>query len=304
MTAPPEETNSPRPDEDEDAPEPAASRPAADAPLVELDEVSQEFPDEGGGTNKVLESISFSAERSETIAILGPSGCGKSTILRVVSGMYDRLVRMPTSGEVRIRGRKVEGPHDAVLTVFQKPVLNEWLHVRGNVLLPFKAGLWGKKISKAERNSRVDEVLEAVGLSDSMKLRPRQLSGGMQQRVALAARLVLRPSILCLDEPFSALDPQTRREMQELVLQLWDRYPCLALFVTHDVTEALRVSDRIVVLSTRPARVVVDITIATPKPRSDQWLSSGEARDLEAQIIARIREAATDVSHGTLQMDV
>lgn len=304
MTTPPDEAKAsaaaPGPNETAAAPSAAASR----APLVELEAVSQEFPDESGGVNKVLDSISFSAERRETIAILGPSGCGKSTILRVVSGMYDRMVPMPTGGEVRIEGQPVKGPHDAVLTVFQKPVLNEWLNVRNNVMLPFKAGLWGKKVSSAQRTSRVDEVLEAVGLKDSTKLRPRQLSGGMQQRVSLAARLVLRPSILCMDEPFSALDPQTRREMQELVLMLWDKYPCLALFVTHDVTEALRIADRIIVLSTRPARVVVDLTIATPKPRPDPWLTSAEARDLEGQIIARIREAATSTSRGTLQMDV
>jgi NitT/TauT family transport system ATP-binding protein len=275
-----------------------------DGPLLELDKVSQAFPDESGGSTQVLESISFSAESRETIAILGPSGCGKSTILRVVSGMYDRYTPMPTSGEVRIKGKKVGGAHDDVLTVFQKPVLNQWLNVKKNVMLPFSAGLWGKGVSAADRNKRVEEVIEAVGLSDSMKLQPRQLSGGMQQRVSLAARLVLRPSILCLDEPFSALDPQTRREMQELVLTLWDRYPCLALFVTHDVSEALRIADRIVVLSTRPARVVVDMTIAEPKPRSDAWLGSAEAQGIESQIISRIREATSAASRGTLAVDV
>jgi NitT/TauT family transport system ATP-binding protein len=278
--------------------------PIVEGPLLELDAVSQTFPNEGGGTTEVLESISFSAERQETIALLGPSGCGKSTILRVVSGMYDRYTKMPTSGAVRIKGKEVTGAHDDVLTVFQKPVLNEWLSVKKNVMLPFSAGLWGKGVSTADRKRRVEEVLEAVGLKDSMRLHPRQLSGGMQQRVSLAARLVLRPSILCLDEPFSALDPQTRREMQELVLTLWDRYPCLALFVTHDVSEALRIADRVIVLSTRPARVVIDLTIVAPKPRSDAWLASSEARGFEEQIISRIREATTAASRGTLELGV
>ena len=278
---------------------------AARAPLVHLDGISQEFPGEDGSpTNLVLKDISFSADGRETVAILGPSGCGKSTILRLVSGMYDRFVKMPSTGTVQISGVDVTGPHDAVLTVFQKPVLKSWLNVRNNVLLPFKAGIWGKGVSQKEREERADEVLEAVGLTDSKTLYPRQLSGGMQQRVSLAARLVLRPQILCLDEPFSALDPQTRREMQELVLELWEKFPCLGLFVTHDVSEALRIADRIIVLSTRPATVVVDLSIAAPKPRSDDWLRSTEAMDLETQIIRHIRDAAQGAGHGTIELGV
>jgi ABC-type nitrate/sulfonate/bicarbonate transport system ATPase subunit len=126
----------------------------------------------------------------------------------------------------------------------------------------------------------------------------------MQQRVALAARLVLRPSILCLDEPFSALDPQTRLEMQDLVLDLWRQFPCLALFVTHDVTEALRVADRVLVLSTRPARIVADLPISAPKPRSEAWLRSPESTQLEQKIFGLIRGATAAGAHGTLTVDV
>jgi ABC-type nitrate/sulfonate/bicarbonate transport system ATPase subunit len=273
------------------------------ATLLEVDAVSQEFPGDGIGRNQVLSALSFKVERPETVCILGPSGCGKSTILRLVSGMYDRRVPMPTGGEVRIHGQPVTGPHDEVLTVFQRPVLKAWLDVRENVMLPFTAGLWGDKVSAAERSRRTDEMLEAVGLKDSARLRPRQLSGGMQQRVALAARLVLRPSILCLDEPFSALDPETRLEMQDLVQRLWRDSPCLALFVTHDVTEALRLADRILVLSTRPAAIVADLALKTPKPRLDSWLSGTEGRELEHRIMMLIRNA-TGSSRGTLTMDV
>jgi NitT/TauT family transport system ATP-binding protein len=209
---------------------------------------------------------------------------------------------MPTSGEVRIDGDLVTGPHDKVLTVFQKPVLKAWLNVRRNVMLPFKAGLWGKGVPKEKREKRVDEVIEAVGLADYKKLFPKQLSGGMKQRVSLAARLVLRPKIMCLDEPFSALDAQTREEMQHLTLELWKKFPCLALFVTHDVGEALRIADRIIVLSTRPATVVVDLTIVEPKPRSDEWTRSPEYRELEERILSRIREAAT--RPGTIEVEV
>jgi NitT/TauT family transport system ATP-binding protein len=284
------------------APPPAARSESSERLLV-VDHVSQEFPGDAGAANKVLVDITFGVDRPSTVCILGPSGCGKSTILRTVSGMYDRRTAMPTEGEVRIRGKVVRGPQDDVLTVFQRPVLKAWLDVEGNVRLPFRSPLWGGRVPESERRKRVQEMLAAVGLSASARLRPRQLSGGMQQRVALAARLVLRPSILCLDEPFSALDPQTRLEMQDLVLDLWRQFPCLALFVTHDVTEALRVADRILVLSTRPARIVADLPISAPKPRPETWLRSSEATQLEQKIFGLIRGAAAG-AHGTLTVDV
>ncbi len=284
----------------------AATSHNGEAPLLVLDAISQEFPNQGGAPTTVLKDISFSSTRPETICILGPSGCGKSTILRMVSGMYDRHVAMPTAGTVKIRGQLVTEPHDQVLTVFQKPTLKGWLSVRDNVLLPFKSVLWSRGVSPEEQAARVDKMLHAVGLSQAAGLRPRQLSGGMQQRVSLAARLVVRPSILCLDEPFSALDPQTREEMQELCLKLWAESPCLALFVTHDVSEALRIADRILVLSTRPASIVVDMTVPSPKPRSPEWLRSEECSELERDIIARIRQAVTHPAGavGTLRVDV
>jgi NitT/TauT family transport system ATP-binding protein len=275
----------------------------AEAPLLSIESVCQDFHGEGGEVSRILTNISFTAERQETICLLGPSGCGKSTILRVVSGMYQRRIKMPSSGVARIHGTVVTGPHDEVLTVFQRPVLKAWLNVRGNVGLPFKAPLWGQRISAKDQQDRVQEVIESVGLKDYANLYPAQLSGGMQQRVSLAARLVLRPEILCLDEPFSALDAQTRLEMQQLVLRVWERFPCLALFVTHDVTEALRIADRVIVLSTRPATVVMDLSIAEPKPRPEAWFRSPEYARLEDQIFSRIREA-TAAGRGTLKVSV
>ncbi len=287
----------------EPAAEPAA--PTKHVPLLELRGVSQSFPAEDGGTTEVLRDISFSAEARETVAILGPSGCGKSTILRMVSGMHDRVVEMPTSGETLIEGAVVDAPHDDVLTVFQRPTLNAWQNVLNNVLLPFRAGLWAGDGTDEEQTQRALEIIEAVGLTHAMSLLPRQLSGGMQQRVSLAARLVVRPKILCLDEPFSALDPTTRREMQDLVVELWDKYPCLALFVTHDVSEALLLADRIIVLSTAPATIVADLVISEPKPRPGHWLASPTASAMEREIIQHIREAAgSGRSHGSLTVDV
>jgi ABC-type nitrate/sulfonate/bicarbonate transport system ATPase subunit len=275
-------------------------------PLLEVKGVGQDFPvpERENEVVSILKNITFTAENPETICLLGPSGCGKSTLMRMISGMYDRYVKMPTTGEVRIRGKLVQGPHEDVLTVFQKPVLKAWLNVEQNVLLPFKSALWGKKVPPEERRARAAAMIKAVGLDHAVKLYPRQLSGGMQQRVALAARLVLHPPLLCLDEPFSALDPQTRLEMQQLAISLWQQYPCLAIFVTHDVTEALRLADRIIVLSTRPGTIVIDSSITAPKPRAAAWLQSAEARTLEAEIISRIRDAKATTGHGTLKLEV
>ncbi len=280
--------------------------PAADSGerLLAVEHVSQDYTGDDGQANRVLVDITFGVDRPATLCILGPSGCGKSTILRTISGMYDRRTPMPTEGQVKIKGRVVQGPQDDVLTVFQRPVLKAWLDVQENVLLPFRSELWGARVPPAQRRERAEEMLAAVGLSASARMYPRQLSGGMQQRVALAARLVLRPSILCLDEPFSALDPQTRLEMQDLVIQLWQRFPCLALFVTHDVTEALRVADRILVLSTRPAGIVADMPVTAPKPRPDSWLRSAECSQLEQKIISLIRGATGQHGRGTLTVDV
>jgi NitT/TauT family transport system ATP-binding protein len=279
--------------------------PESSSPFLEVDKICQDFSAQDGSESaRVLWNVSFTASRQETVCILGPSGCGKSTILRAVSGMYQRNVKMPTSGEVRIRGARVTEPHDDVLTVFQRPVLKAWLNVRDNIGLPFRSTLWGDKVPAAERKARVDTVLDAIGMTESAHLYPRQLSGGMQQRVSLAARLVLRPAIMCLDEPFSALDAQTRQDMQNLVLKLWQSFPCLALFVTHDVSEALRIADRIIVLSTRPATVVMDVTVAEPKPRADAWFRSEECLKIEQDIIARIREAGGAGAKGTLRVDV
>jgi NitT/TauT family transport system ATP-binding protein len=283
---------------------PSASPGPASERLLAVEHVSQEFMNDEGQANRVLVDITFGVDRPSTVCILGPSGCGKSTILRAISGMYDRRTPMPTDGQVRIRGQVVRGPQDDVLTVFQRPVLKAWLDVKENVMLPFRSELWGARVPPDERRRRTEEMLGAVGLSASARLYPRQLSGGMQQRVALAARLVLRPSILCLDEPFSALDPQTRLEMQDLVLQLWQKFPCLALFVTHDVTEALRVADRILVLSTRPASIVADMPVTAPKPRPDTWLRSAECAQMEQRIISLIRGATAGHTRGTLTVDV
>jgi NitT/TauT family transport system ATP-binding protein len=306
-----------------------SAKPAEDdEPHLVFKGASQSF-DGDGKTITVVKDITFEAKGNETIAILGPSGCGKSTVLKMVSGMHPRGVTMPTVGECQIDGEVVDRPHDDVLTVFQTPVLAGWKTVLGNVMLAFRPFLFGPRArfpwewaqdvvasmadmvpplrgkipnSKPWREirERSEKILRAVGLGDSMHKFPHQLSGGMRQRAALATTLVVNPRIMCMDEPFSALDPTTRIEMRNLVKKLKSEYPCLTLFVTHDVDEALDLADRIIVLSTRPATVLEDIHVPEGiKPGSTEWAT------LEARILHLIRDAASSSgSHGSITVGV
>lgn len=278
--------------------------PVPPALLLVLEGASQSFKD-GSRSIPIVHDVSFTVDRPQTVAILGPSGCGKSTILRMVSGMHPRNVIMPTSGTAKIDGQAVRGPHDAVLTVWQKPILPRAISVEAIVALPFRSRLWSSGASRKERKERVAEVIEAVGLTEHKKKSGAQLSGGQKQRVALAQTLVCRPRIMCLDEPFSALDPQTRADMQALVVKLWQQFPCVALFVTHDVSEALLLADRVVVLSTRPATVVADIEIDTPKPRDEAWQRSPMHDLLEQRILRLIRDAkSNERAVGSVRVEV
>jgi len=298
-----------------EAPAPAVVETARQGPHVQFKDATQTF-DGPNGPVTVVKDISFEAKGDETIAILGPSGCGKSTILKMLSGMHPRGVTMPTVGECRIDGAVVDRPHDDVLTVFQTPVLAGWHTVLGNVMLSFRPFLFGPRarwpwewaqdvlVSVADRFSflrgkipnskpwtetraRSEKILRAVGLGDSMHKFPHQLSGGMRQRAALATTLVVNPRIMCMDEPFSALDPTTRIEMRALLKKLKAEYPCLTLFITHDVDEALDIADRVIVLSTRPATVLEDIHIP-----DDLVEGSPEWSSLEDHILHLIRGAA------------
>ena len=304
----------------------------SEAMKVEFKGCGQSFADDNG-MREVVKNITFSAEGTETIAILGPSGCGKSTLLSMLSGMYPRGIHMPTVGEVTINGEVVTGPRDEVLTVWQKPVLCKWMPILNNVMLSFKpsihtpktrmpwevaqdivAGLGDRipalagKIPCSAPHKEIEaaamDILRTVGLGDSMFKFPRQLSGGMLQRAAMAATLVVHPPILVMDEPYSALDPTTRVEMRQLLKDLKKKYPCLVLFVTHDVAEALDVADRILVMSTRPATILSDIRLPPQDQRPENWATSLDHSRLEAQILQTIREARDAGSVGSYNLRV
>lgn len=259
---------------------------------VELKGVTQEYPaPDGEGVVRVVEDINLRLDQPGIYMLLGPSGSGKSTILRMMGGVRPIGVKTPTAGDILIHGRPCDGPHDDAVMVFQRYANRPDLTVRQNVAFPFRLSLWKKRVPKDEQKRRVDQILEAVGLADKGDLRPSQLSGGQNQRVALARALVLQPKVLLMDEPFGALDAQTREEMQHLLVKLFNLQPCIVVFVTHDVTEALLLGDRVIVLSTRPARVALNFEISEPRPRQAIWQRSTEAQRMEKQILDQLHDS-------------
>jgi len=227
--------------------------------MLRIARVSKRFDARGAGADGgvfAVANIDLTVERGEIVALVGTSGCGKSTLLRMVGGL-----ETPSAGTIDLDGRPVAGPRPDAGFVFQEPRLMPWLSVRDNVA--FGLG----KLSRAERASLADAALDRVGLAASAQALPRELSGGMAQRVALARALVTRPSVLLLDEPFSALDAFTRMSLQDHLLEIWrDDRPTM-LFVTHDIEEALMLADRVVVMLGRPGRIHRDEPVDLPRPR-------------------------------------
>lgn len=268
----------------------ASEAKAAEAKFlsVEMKDIIQEYPRPDQTPHRVVDGLSLKFSEPGINMLLGPSGCGKSTLLRMMGGVRPTGVATPTSGQVLIGGQPCDGAHDDAVMVFQRYANRPDLTIYNNVALPFEFSLWKKRLSAADRKKRVDEALEMVGIADKKNLRPSQLSGGQNQRVALARALVLRPKILLMDEPFGALDAQTREGMQRLLIKLWDQQPCLVIFVTHDVSEALVLGDRVIVLSANPANVVDDFPINEPRPRSDAWLMSTPVVQLKDRILSRL----------------
>jgi|APTNR8051073442_1049403.scaffolds.fasta_scaffold15441_2 ABC-type nitrate/sulfonate/bicarbonate transport system ATPase subunit len=274
------------------APMTAAGRPvaaaAAKSVAVVLKDIVQEYPAHSGAVTRVIDRVTLSFEQPGINMLLGPSGCGKSTLLHMLGGVRPMGVKTPTSGSVMIDGVECHGAHDDSVMVFQRYANRPDLSVFDNVAFPFRLKLWKSREPEAEWRQRVTDLLKAVGLADKAGLRPAQLSGGQNQRVALARALVLRPKILLMDEPFGALDAQTREEMQQLLIDLYQSWPCLVVFVTHDVTEALLLGDRVIVLSGQPARVADDFLIGEPRPRAAAWQRSAAAQGLEERILAQL----------------
>lgn len=229
--------------------------------LLEVKHVYKTYTDANRSLT-VLDDISFSIAKGEFVCLVGPSGSGKSTLLRMVVGLIQ-----PSRGEIFYRGQQVRGVMDKMAIVFQSFALMPWLTVMGNVAL----GLEAKGISRPEREALASKYIDKVGLDGFEEAYPRELSGGMKQRVGIARALTMEPELLCMDEPFSALDAFTAQNLREEVLDLWldVTLPVKSvLMVTHGIEEAVFMADRIIVLSRRPARVLADVRVDLPRPRN------------------------------------
>jgi len=228
--------------------------------VLAFDSIGQDFPAPGQRTHiRVLDGINFEVDRGMFVAVIGPSGCGKSTLLQMAAGLL-----IPTRGAVYHRGRKVTGINTEVGFVPQQAQLFPWKTLAENVELP----LLLRGIAAGERKERVANVLGAVGLKGFERHFPGQLSGGMQKRGSIARTLVYRPDIVLMDEPFGALDAQTRMVMQNDLQSLSMEVGATVVFVTHDITEAVLLADYVVVLSQRPSRLLANIPIDLPRPRN------------------------------------
>jgi len=237
----------------------------------------------GSGKHAVaaVDGIDLSVSAGGFVSVLGPSGCGKSTLIGAVAGF------MPiASGSLRIAGETVRGPGADRGVVFQQHTLFPWKTVLSNV----EFGLKMRGVSRAERRDRARAILDAVGLGDFLRHYPSQLSGGMQQRVSLARVLVNRPRVILMDEPFSALDAQTRFQMQEMLLELWSEFRMTVIFVTHDIDEAIFLSDRVVVISPRPGRVRAEFPVNLERPRTADLLTDPEFMRLKRECLALMRK--------------
>jgi NitT/TauT family transport system ATP-binding protein len=253
--------------------------------------VSRTFPGVRGGQPTVaLQPTDLEIPRNDFVTVLGPSGCGKSTLLRIIAGL-DK----PTTGSVTLEGRTILGPGSDRGVVFQSYTLFPWLTVRENIAF----GLREKGVPEKQRNEIVDSYLDKVGLRGFESHWPKQLSGGMQQRTAIARALANDPKILLLDEPFGALDNQTRGLMQELLLGIWEREQKTVIFVTHDIEEAVFMASRVITMTARPGRIKSITKVGLPHPRHYTVKATPEFSALRMKLTEEIRaEAITAAKSG------
>ncbi|MGL3150160.1 ABC transporter ATP-binding protein [Microbacterium sp. A82] len=230
-------------------------------------------PTPGGEAVEAIRDLTFSIPQGQLVCIVGPSGAGKTTLLKCIAGLLP-----PTAGRLELEGKAITGPPKTMAVVFQEygRSLYPWMSVQANVELPLKSA----GIAKAERQQRTSEALAAVGLADAADKYPWQLSGGMQQRVAIARAVAYRPQVLLMDEPFAAVDAQTRADLEDLVRKIWKELGVTVLFVTHDIDESVYLGQRVIVLSNRPTVVQDDIVIDLPDER-DQLTTRSDPRFVE-----------------------
>jgi len=258
---------------------------------ITVSKVSRSFVSANGSRTDALENINFEIEDAysregrdlgEFRVLLGPSGCGKSTLLRLIAGLDQA-----DTGEILVNEQPVHGPGKDRGMVFQKYTSFPWLTVADNIAY----GLKINGVPEKQRKETVAQLVQEIGLSGFENTYPETLSGGMQQRVAIARTLALRPAVILMDEPFGALDAQTRSEMQQLLLKVWDETASTILFVTHDVEEAVYLADRIFVMSAHPGTIIEDVQVPFDRPRDLGLKERNEFHELANYVLGRLRKA-------------
>ncbi|MBM3281451.1 MAG: ABC transporter ATP-binding protein [Candidatus Harrisonbacteria bacterium] len=242
--------------------------------MLTVEKAEKKF-EHNGEESEVFRDFSLKTKEAEFIALLGPSGCGKSTLLRMIAGLSEI-----NGGEIVVHGKKVTGPGKDRGMVFQSFTLFPWLTVAENIAFGPKMNGAGKE----EQKKIIEKYLEVTGLTGFADFYPKNLSGGMQQRVAIARTLANQPTTLLMDEPFGALDSQTRSKMQEFLTEVWEKEKKLILFVTHDVEEAVFLADRVIVLSSRPMKIKKEFVISFPRPRRHELKNSSEFFQLKKEL--------------------
>ncbi len=248
-----------------------------------IDDVTMSF-ETREGTITAVDSMSFAVERGEFVSIIGPSGCGKSTLFNIVGGLVGGY-----RGKVSVDGETIAGPHPSIGMVFQEESTFPWLTVIDNVAFPLEV----KGVAKAERHAVARKFIDMVGLAGFEQRYPSELSGGMRQRVAIARTLVFEPKILLMDEPFASLDEQTRFLLGDKVLTIQQELKQTTLLITHNITEAVQLSDRVVVMTFRPGRVKRIVDIRLPRPRGPEVIGSDAFGRYVAEIWGDLREEAS-----------
>ncbi len=274
--------------------QPELTEAPAGGSILEVTGLSKSYTTTGHGTT-AIEQLDFSVADGEFVTVVGPSGCGKTTLLKCLAGLLE-----PSAGEVRLRGKLVTAPPPEMALVFQdySRSLLPWLTVRKNVMLPLRVG-------RAEKHDLAQEALDAVGLTDFADGYAWQMSGGMQQRAAIARALAYQPKVLLMDEPFASVDAQTRAELEDLVLRVRREFNVTVLLVTHDIDEAVYMGDRVVVLSSRPSRVKRVLDIDLPRPRDQLTTKSmREFVELRSEIYQDIKSESKSLRGGAVEVGV
>lgn len=251
------------------------------APFIKAQNITLSFKSKNRDAVTALDRFELEIRKGEFVSVVGPSGCGKSTFLNILLGLIK-----PDSGEMQINGKPIVGPSQERAMVFQEFGLLPWRTVAANIEL----GLELKGIPAAQRATRAGELIKLVGLKDFALHYPHELSGGMKQRVGLARALATDPEVLLMDEPFAALDAQTRDLMQAELLQIWERTKKTVLFVTHSIEEAAYLSDRVIIMTARPGRTKDMLEIELPRPRDYEMRLTAEFNEIKSRIWAILKE--------------